>query len=264
MTKMLDFRLGVWQDETPAGGIGAALARIAQALDEAKDNKVDLLVFPECFLTGYFRAEADVYDIAETVTDDVLHTLQQIASDTGVAFVLGTYEPRATGVANTAHVFLPNVPLQHSYRKRALYGDWEKAAFEKGDAPCLFDYGGHRFAVLICFDVEFPELAREAAKAGADAILVPTALMAPDHWVADFVVPSRAIENGITVAYANRIGVEGHLTFIGKSQICDPLAQHRKLAPAEFQGLLHVQLTKPTLPADYIAEIKAQSLPELR
>ena len=194
----------------------------------------------------------------------MLKTLQEMATTTGVGFVLGTYEARETGVANSAHVFLPDLPLHRSYRKRALYGDWEKASFENGQGPCIFDFGGHRFAVLICFDVEFPELVREAARAGADAVLVPTALMEPDHWIADYVVPARAIENCVTVAYANRVGVEGHLTFLGKSQICDPLARNRQPAPADFRGLRHAPLTKPELPADYLAEIKAQNLPKFR
>ena len=263
MTDRAPICLGIWQDETPTGGVDAVLARIAEALHEAKSAGVNLLVFPECFLTGYYRVAEDVPLAADAVTPEVMTKLDALADDTRIAFVLGSYEPRADGVRNAAHVFLPNASHGTTYCKRALYGEWEKEAFTQGKSPCLFEYMGYRFGVLICFDVEFPELVREAAKAGADAVLVPTALMEPDHWIADFVVQSRAVENGITVVYANRIGREGHLTFLGKSQICDPLAQSREVAPEGHCGLIHAPLAQPELPADYIAEIAEQRLPSI-
>ena len=68
MTSPAPFRIGVWQDETPSGGINAALTRISHALEEARSSDVALLVFPECFLTGYFRAEEEVEAVAQKVT----------------------------------------------------------------------------------------------------------------------------------------------------------------------------------------------------
>ena len=255
------FRLGVWQDETPTGGLAVVLERIAHALSDARDSSVDLLVFPECFLTGYFRKVEDVPAIASEVDASVLGKLAALARSTGVAFVVGTYESLPEGIANAAHVFLPGAPGPLTYRKRALYGDWEKSVFRNGDAPTLFRYRDLTFAVLICFDVEFPELVREVVQQGADAILVPTALMEPDHEIADFVVPARAIENGVTVAYANRIGIEDRLEFIGKSQICDPLARVRVVAESGSRGLLIGHILDHELPTNYLHEMRSQRLP---
>lgn len=263
MTRRASLRLGVWQDETPRGGVDAVVTRISEALAEARIAEVDLVVFPECFLTGYYTETDNVPALAQSVTSNLRRRLHGLADTSGVGFVLGTYEPQPAGVGNAALVCLPGVPADHIYRKRALYGDWEKAAFTRGTDPCVFEYRGYRFALLICFDVEFPELVREAAMAGVDAVLVPTALMEPDHWIADYVVQSRAIENTLTVAYANRIGREGHLTFLGKSQICDPLAQARVVAPEGFRGLLHAPLTQADVPADYLTEIEDQGLPHI-
>lgn len=250
-------RIGVWQDETPKGGIDAALARIQGALSVAKEGGVDMLVFPECFLTGYYMQAEDVPSVAATVTDAVLAQLQSLCNAAQVAFVLGSYKAVAGGVANTAFVFRPGASAALSYDKRALYGAWEKAVFQAGHAPLLFDYEGVKFAVLICFDVEFPELVREAAGMGAEAVLVPTALMSPEDAVADFMVPARAFENNITIAYANRIGTEEHLSFVGKSQLCDGDAARRVVAQSSHRGLISIVHQANAGQTDYLGELGA-------
>jgi len=77
----------------------------------------------------------------------------------------------------------------------------------------------------------------------------------------DFLVPARAIENGISIVYANRIGTELELTFIGKSQICGTKGSSRIVASGEFQGLLHAELHIESAPIDYVDECTSQSLP---
>ena len=248
-------RIGIWQGETPKGGIAAVLTRIEQALTIAKDDGVNMLVFPECFLTGYYMDAATVPKVAAEISESVLVRLQSICDATQVAFVLGSYRPVSDGIVNTAFVFRRGAPTPVTYDKRALYGSWEKSVFQAGRSPLLFDHMGVTFAVLICFDVEFPELVREAARLGAQAVLVPTALMAPDHWVTDFMVPSRALENNVTLAYANRIGTEGHLTFIGKSQLCDGDATRRVIAPETYNGLIAFDHQKNPNATDYLDEL---------
>mgnify|MGYP001628103281 FL=1 len=256
-------RIGVWQDETPPGGVGAARKRIAEALAEAQADGVDILVFPECFMTGYYRNAAEVAPCAGAVTPDEITALQALCDDSGVAFVLGSYLPTVAGTENVALVFRPASREPLIYRKRALFGDWEKTVFQAGSAPLLFDYKDTRFAVLICFDVEFPELVREAAQAGAQAVLVPTALMAPEHWVPDIIVPARAIENRLTLAYANRIGDEEHFTYIGKSQICDAVTAHRVVHRETGSGLISATLQPNRSATDYLGEIEDQGLPKI-
>lgn len=232
------------------------ISRIEAALIEARSDGVEMLVFPECFLTGYYMDAAEVPKVAVEISESVLEQLQSLSDATQVAFVLGSYRLVSGGVANTAFVFRPDSHTPITYDKRALYGAWEKSVFQAGRSPLLFEHKGVTFAVLICFDVEFPELVREAARLGAQAVLVPTALMAPDHWVTDFMVPSRALENNVTLAYANRIGTEDHLTFIGKSQLCDSDPARRIIASETDSGLIAFDLQKHAGATDYIAELK--------
>ena len=75
---------------------------------------------------------------------------------------------------------------------------------------------------MICYDVEFPELVRAHALAGTDLLLVPTANMHPFELVAESLVPVRAWENQMYVAYANRVGQEGEFEFFGLSALAGP------------------------------------------
>lgn len=70
--------------------------------------------------------------------------------------------------------------------------------------------------------MEFPENVRAHALAGTDLLLVPTALMHPAQIVAESVVPVRAFENQLYIAYANRTGPEGEFEFVGLSALAGP------------------------------------------
>ena len=79
----------------------------------------------------------------------------------------------------------------------------------------------------ICYDVEFPEAVRALALAGAELIAVPTALIRPFDIVARAIVPARAFENQVYVAYAGMCGSEAGLGYCGLSCIVGPDGQDR-------------------------------------
>ena len=70
--------------------------------------------------------------------------------------------------------------------------------------------------------MEFPESVRTLALAGAELVLVPTALMLPFDVVAKTIVPARAYENQFFVAYANRCGTEAAFDYCGLSCVVGP------------------------------------------
>lgn len=70
--------------------------------------------------------------------------------------------------------------------------------------------------------MEFPETVRAHALAGTDLLCVPTALAEPFTVVPDTLVPARAVESQLYVAYANRTGTEGPYTFAGRSALAAP------------------------------------------
>lgn len=79
--------------------------------------------------------------------------------------------------------------------------------------------------MLICYDVEFaPHVAALAAR-GVEIILVPTANMMPYTHVMRATVPAIAANHGVAIAYANYCGIEGDLTYAGRSLIVGPLGE---------------------------------------
>ena len=84
------------------------------------------------------------------------------------------------------------------------------------------DIDGWNIGLLICYDIEFPESARLLALSGADLAVVPTALMHPYERVPNVLIPARAYENQIYIAYANYCGDEGSLRYCGRSTVASP------------------------------------------
>ena len=108
------------------------------------------------------------------------------------------------------------------HRKLILPPGFESIYFSTGHQIDLFVYCGLTIATLICYDAEFPELARKAAMRGADIIVVPTALGHQWGWVAHQMIPTRGFENGVFLAYANHAGMENGLSYLGASFIAAP------------------------------------------
>jgi len=101
------------------------------------------------------------------------------------------------------------------YRKTHLFGAAERATFTPGchlgggDNNGTFRLRGVVCALLICYDVEFPEAARSLVLAGTQLLLVPTANFEPYDLVNLCVCRTRALENHVHVVYANWAGEAG-------------------------------------------------------
>ncbi|WP_432519171.1 nitrilase-related carbon-nitrogen hydrolase [Kineococcus sp. SYSU DK006] len=212
----------------------AAVADVAQnlrtlervAADAARAG-ADLLVTPELFPTGYDpgRVRAD---------PSVLPHVVDLARRTGVALVVS--EPHDGAI--TAVVVDRDGTVLGRYVKTHLYGPAERAAFRPGDGtPLVVQVAGLRVGVLVCFDVEFPEAVRGLALAGADVVAVPTAIF--DASVARVLVPARAYENRVALAYANHVGpaADGS-TFSGGSVAVGPDGRVLAAAGADEAALL--------------------------
>ena len=206
----------------------AVLERVAAAAARAG---ADLLVTPELFTTGY--------DPGRVHPDPtVLPRVADLARRSGVALVVS--EPHEDAI--TAVVVDRDGTVQGRYVKTHLYGPAERAAFRPGDGtPLVVEVAGLRVGVLVCFDVEFPETVRGLALAGADVVAVPTAIL--DESVARVLLPARAYENRVALAYANHHGpaADGG-TFSGGSLVVGPDGEVLAAAGAEGEALLVVDV----------------------
>ncbi len=203
----------------------AAPAELIAALDAALDDPAargtDLLLAPELFLGGY-RAGPRIAAIAESRDGPFARAVAGIARKRGVAIAYGYPERDGAAIYNAAAVIGADGGLIAHHRKMRLPGAYEKQWFETGTALTLFMLNGWRVAPIVCYEVEFPEVVRAAARHGADLVLVPTALSSEWPQVARAVVPTRAFENGLFLAYANHAGVDQGYEFLGESCIAGP------------------------------------------
>ncbi|WP_433549589.1 carbon-nitrogen hydrolase family protein [Streptomyces sp. CA-294286] len=222
-------RIALLQSSGRPGSVAANLEALDEAAGRAADAGAALLVCSEMFLTGYAIGE-DVRRLAESADGDAADAVADIAVRHGLAIVYG-YPERdgADGerVFNSAQLIDSTGARLANYRKTHLFGGFEQDHFTPGEQSVVqADLGGLRVGLMICYDVEFPENVRAHALAGTDLLLVPTAQMHPFQFVAESLVPVRAFENQMYVAYVNRTGPEGEgaesFDFVGLSCLASP------------------------------------------
>lgn len=222
-------RLALWQGAGVANDHAATLSEVERIVSEAAASGAGLIVFPEGYLTGYHIPGLTAADLSDV--EAALARVGRIAADNAISVVMGSHVLSNEGVRNAAVIFSSTGEELGRYYKRLLFGPWEKETFTPGRHVTRFEVGGLNVGVLICYDVEFPELVREEAQAGADLVVVPTALMSPHDRIARQLVPVRAMENQLFLGYANRTGTEHGLNFVGLSSINGPNGE--TLATAE-------------------------------
>jgi predicted amidohydrolase len=211
-------RLGVFQADCGGLGLDERLSRLEGAL---KGQTLDLVVCPELFATGY-HLENGHGALAEPSDGRYLDAFSALAKRHEIAIAFG-YPEAADRTYNAAAVVSADGTLLANHRKRlASPGSFEEHSFANGNAPTHFDLAGLRIAVAICYEIEFPETARGAALSGAALLIVPTALVAQWPVVAERIVPARAFENGLWLAYANHSGSELMHEYLGGSRIVAP------------------------------------------
>ena len=239
---MEDLHLALWQ--TPFASHSAeALQRLDAAAAQARAQGAELLITPEMALTGYAIGADRVAAMAEPADGPLAQAVAGIARRHGIAIVCGYPEQNPHGKPfNAALAIGPDGARLMNYRKTHLFGDLDRAQFSAGDtASQVFEWRGWRLGLLICYDVEFPETVRLLALQGADAVLVPTANMVPFDEVQRVLLPARALENRLAVAYANACGQEGALLYNGLSQVNAPDGTLLARA-ADSEALLRVKL----------------------
>ncbi|MFF3018001.1 carbon-nitrogen hydrolase family protein [Streptomyces sp. NPDC057939] len=221
---MPPLRTALLQSSGRLGDTAENLKELDEAAARAAQGGAGLLVTSEMFLTGYALDLQDVPGLAEAADGPSAVAVGEIARRHGLAVLYGYPELAADGaVFNAAQLIGPDGTALANYRKTHLFGGFERDAFTPGDVPVVqADLHGLRVGIMICYDVEFPENVRAHALAGTDLLLVPTAQMHPFQFVAEQLVPVRAFENQMYIAYVNRTGPEGEFEFVGLSCLASP------------------------------------------
>lgn len=214
-------KLAVFQSASGGLSVPERLTKLAEAITQAD---CDLMICPELYVSGYNVGDA-VRHVAENKSADFIQEAAALAKSTKTALVFGYPELEDSTLYNAALFIDASGNACANHRKLAVPPGFEGDYFAAGNAMTLFDFMGMKCAILICYDAEFPETLRKAAHMGVELVIVPTALVVNWSVVADKVMPTRAFENGVWLAYANHAGAEGDMDYYGHSCIVTPTGE---------------------------------------
>lgn len=228
------------------------LAKLRELARAASDLESRVLLLPELFLTGY-NLRDHAFELAQPRDGQLISSVCEIAAQQRIAIVVGFPERDGQAVYNTVAAVGADGHPKGFYRKVHLFGPDENRIFRPGSELALIDLPIGRAGLAICYDIEFPEVARAFAEAGAELILVPSANMLPYWAVPTTLIRARSLENGIAIAYANLAGVEDDLEFTGLSAIVGPDGQDLARAGPSNEALLTVGHQDLTVPPDELS-----------
>jgi predicted amidohydrolase len=237
----------------------ANLDKIAAFVDQAKQQNVELLAFPECCITGYWHLRNLTVDRLREIAEPAIKgpssaALLDLARASGISIGAGFIEVDSDGrMFNSYAVAMPDGAVR-THRKIHAF---EHEAISCGAEFTVFDTPhGCRAGVLICYDVNIVENVRITALMGAEVLIAPhqtggcrtrnphlMGLIERGVWDRRAVdpeaieqeilgdkgrgwlmrwLPSRAHDNGLFLIFANGVGVDDDEIRTGNSMILDP------------------------------------------
>jgi predicted amidohydrolase len=233
------------------------LSVIRAKLREAAGRGAQLVVFPECALTGYaFGSRAEAWPFAELLPGPATDVLAAECRELNVWAAVGLLERSTDGAMYNACALVGPAGLLATYRKAHLPYLGVDRFTTPGDRPfAVHDLGGLRVGMLICYDDSFPEAARCLTLLGADIVLLPTNWPSGAAAVAKFLVPARALENHVYYAAVNRVGEEGGFRFIGRSRITGPDGETLAAAEHDKEAILQASVDPAAARAKYLVRV---------
>ncbi len=241
-------RIGHYQCECRQGDFEANLATVQKGLAQAVDARLDIVSFPECFLTGYFAKEQDARAHTFSVDSPQMKRVLDATSDCDTTLLVGFNELRDGKLYNTVAV-IERGKLLGRYSKALPYEGY----FEPGREFTVFEKKGLKFGVVICSDGGYIEPTRILALKGARLIFAPHFNFVSNpvqHYQtvrSDHI--ARAVENGVYFLRANNIvsgtqldGLRNPGQGYGDSYLLDPSGQIVAGAGLSHEHLMIYQL----------------------
>ena len=236
-------KIAAVQMDVQIGEVEQNLAAIESRLREVASQGARLAIFPECAVTGYcFENLDEARPFAQPIPGPATQRLTDLCAELDVFAVFGMLEQDGVRLFNAAVLTGPDGVIG-SYRKTHLpflgvdqhveYGDRDFAVHSAGDV---------RVGMNICYDSAFPEASRCLTLLGADLIALPTNWPPGAECVAGHVLNTRAMENAVYFAAANRVGEERGFRFIGLSRICAPDGSTLAVSEDDSETILYAEI----------------------
>jgi predicted amidohydrolase len=200
-----------------------------------KKTKADMYVFGEYFLSGD-RCKDEYRELAEPLSGPSIQRLKKIASihNCYIIFGMPLKDENVEGLMYNAAILIHPDGTANAYKKWFLpnAGPFEeKIFFDQGEELPVFQTECGKIGLLICYDLNFPELAKALSLQGADVLICISASPTVTKKYFETLLPARALENTVFMVYVNLAGNQEDLVYWGGSQAYDPLGNLIKKAP---------------------------------
>jgi len=200
----------------------------------AEQYDCHFLLFPELFTLQLFSTLKSGLSGTEAVralsemAERYRKLFIRMAGRSGIFIVGGTHPVRRGGaIRNTAHLFTPGGNVYTQEKLHITPNERENYGFAPGEGLRVFETGLARISVLVCYDIQFPELARLLTLAGVEVLFVPfSADERKSYMRIRYTAQARAVENDLYAVLAGNVGnlpqFENFLIHYGESIICTP------------------------------------------
>ena len=189
--------------------------------DLTASDEADVLVFPECFLTGYGTDSAELGARVE----EAVGCLERVCAENGKAIAVGTPLVTDRGITNSLLFITPERTVVYDKTHLARFGIYSEDGYMPGDGPAVAEYRGMTFGLSICYDVFFPEVLHCCSLMGSDVNLCVSASAVQSMPYFDRILPARALEDVTYLAFVNNTGTIDGLDMAGMSRALDPLGE---------------------------------------
>ena len=216
----MKLNIGIFQYEMQNEDPFEKINRLENHLNN--NDKLDLVVCPELFISGYGNLD-NINKFSENRNGEYAKKISALAQKSSTAIIYGYPEISNNQLFNSAQLYDSKGLSLTNHRKKLLPPTADESKiFTPGKESSIFSIKGIKSAIVICYELEFPELVRELALEGVELIIAPTGQSS--HWPAAALhnCRTRAFENGIFVAYANSTGQLNGINFMGESKIIGP------------------------------------------
>jgi len=243
----MTYKIAGAQMDIAIGDAEANLATMERLAITATENGAQLVVFPECTLTGYcFESFEDALAVSQPLSGGHVQRVVSMAQQLSTRILFGMLELDDSGSQTKIYnvvVLVDQSGIISSYRKTHLPTLGVDRFTTPGDRSMeVVQLPEINVGMNICYDCSFPETARVLALGGADLILLPTNWPPGAGRVPDYIPNVRALENNVYYMSVNRIGSERGFDFVGKSKICDPLGGEIAFADHADEAILYADI----------------------
>lgn len=192
------------------------------------------LLFPELFTAQLFSTMDPTCPADETIrklagyTGQYIELFSRLARETGIFIIAGSHPVEREGhIYNSAFLFTPSGAHYTQDKLHVTPPERDDYGIHAGSGVRIFDTGLARIAIQVCYDIEFPEVARALTLAGAEVIFVPFSTDERKAYLrVRYCAQARAVENMIYVAMAGNVGnlpqVQSFLINYGQAAVLTP------------------------------------------